>query len=208
MVFWAVGGIEGGSGFEHGAGDVEEAVGDRSQGAAMAVTSASEGGVFGAASGIVLNGDARPMVHGVGEPVMAGLSSDDDAALARPLGDRRDSCQTAQGGVISPLQGIAGFCEQRGEDDPSHSRQGCEDLHVMLLSLPRLGLLGRDEAGGQGIELAMGFLELPVDETDARDERGDVGAGGFGRTGGDPVRACCAARRAPGRRRSGGCDGA
>ena len=100
----------------------------------MAVTSASQGGVFRAASGVMLNGDARPVVHGVGEPVMAGLSSYHDAALARPLGDRRDPCQTAQGGVISSLQSIEGFCEQRGEDDPSHSRQGCEDRHVMLLS--------------------------------------------------------------------------
>ena len=146
--FLGCGGVEGGAGFEHGAGDVKEAIGDRSQGAGMAVTPASQGGVFGPASWVVLNGDARPMVHGVGEPVVAGLSSDDDAALARPLGDGRDTCQTAQGGVISPLQGIEGFCKQRGEDDPSHSRQGCEDLHVMLLSLPRLGLL-RSGRGGQ-----------------------------------------------------------
>ena len=111
----------------------------------MTVTSASQGGVLRTASKVVLNGDACPMIHGVGEPVMAGLSSDDDATLARPLGDRRDSCQTAQGGVVTSLQGIEGFCKQRGEDDPSHSRQGCEDLHVMLLSLPRLSVLGRDE---------------------------------------------------------------
>jgi len=56
------------------------------------------------------------------------------------------------------LSGIEGFCEQRGEDDPSHSLQGCEDLNVMLLPLPRLGLLGRDEAGGQAIEPVMRFL--------------------------------------------------
>ena len=129
----------------------------------MAVTPASESGVFRVASGVVLNGDARPVVHGVGEPVMAGLSSHHDAALARPLGDRRDSGQTAQRGVIPSLQGVESFCEQRGEDDPSHSRQGCEDFHVMLLPLPRPGLLRRNEPGGQGIELAMRFLELLVD---------------------------------------------
>jgi len=102
----------------------------------MAVTSASEGGIFRAASGVALNCDARPMVHGVGESVMASLSSHHYAALARPLGDRRDPCQTAQGGVISSLQSIEGFCEQRGEDDPSHSRQGCEDLHVICFLCP------------------------------------------------------------------------
>jgi hypothetical protein len=87
------------------------------------------------------------MVHGIGKPVMAGLPPDDDAAFARALGDGRDSGQTAQGGVIAPLQGIESLCEQRGEDDPSHSRQGCEDLHVMLLFLPRSGILCRDEPG-------------------------------------------------------------
>jgi len=64
----------------------------------MAVTSASEGGIFRAASGVMLNRDARPVVHGVGEPVMASLSSYHYAAFARPLGDRRDPCQTEQGG--------------------------------------------------------------------------------------------------------------
>ena len=85
----------------------------------MAMTSASEFGIFGAAARIVLNGDTRPVVDGVGEAVVAGLSSDDDAALSGPLGDRRDSCETAQGGVVASLQGIRGFCEQRGEDGPS-----------------------------------------------------------------------------------------
>src|SRR5208337_3184857 len=57
--------VEEASGFEHGAGDVEEAVGDRAQGAAVRVAAASEFGVFGSASRVVLNGDAGPMVDGV-----------------------------------------------------------------------------------------------------------------------------------------------
>ena len=32
-------------------------------------------------AGVVLHGNARPMVHGVGEPIMAGLPSYHDAAL-------------------------------------------------------------------------------------------------------------------------------
>jgi hypothetical protein len=78
---------------------------------------------------------------------MAGLPPDDDAAFAGPLGNRRDSRQTAQSGVVASPQGIPSLCEQRGEDDPSHSRQGCEDPHVMLLFLPRSGILCRDEPG-------------------------------------------------------------
>jgi hypothetical protein len=125
------------------------------------------------------------LVHGIGEPVMAGLSSDDNAALARSLGNRGDSSQTAQGGVIAPLQGIPSLCQQRGEDDPSYSRQGCEDFHVMLLCLPRFGILRRDEPGGQRLELAMGLFELPVHKADARYERRDVCSGGFNCSGGD-----------------------
>jgi hypothetical protein len=121
-IFGRRGRVEGSAGFQHGAGDVEEAVCDGSQGSAVAVASTSQGGVFRSAFGVALNSDAGPVVHGVGEAVMAGLSSCDDAALARPLGNGRDAGQTAQGGVIASLQGIEGFCEQRGEDDPSYSR--------------------------------------------------------------------------------------
>ena len=60
------------AGFEHGAGDVEEAVGDRRSALPLAtLTSASEFGIFGAAARIVLNGDTRPVVDGVGEAVVA-----------------------------------------------------------------------------------------------------------------------------------------
>lgn len=88
-------GVEGGARFEHGAGDGKEAVGDRSQGLDRGCDLGFEGRVFRSASEVVLNGEARPRVHGVGQSVMAGLSSDNDAALAGALGDRRDSCQAA-----------------------------------------------------------------------------------------------------------------
>ena len=54
---------------------------------------------------------------------------------------RANSGQTAQRGVVAPLQAIPSLCEQRGEDNPSNSRQGCKDFHVMLLLLPRPGIL-------------------------------------------------------------------
>src|SRR6516162_7783083 len=113
----------------------------------MTMPPAAQGSVFGFAPWIMLNGDARPMVHGVGKPVAAGLPPDNDATFARPLGDGRDSGQTAQSGVVAPLQAIPSLCEQRGEDNPSHSRQGCKDFNVMLLRLPRLRLLYRNELG-------------------------------------------------------------
>ena len=89
----------------------------------------------------MLHGDAGPVVEGVGEAIVAGLAAYDDATLSGSLGHWRDPCQTSQGGIISPLQRLPGFGEQRGEDGPSHSRQGCEDRRVMLLFLPRLALL-------------------------------------------------------------------
>src|SRR5262245_24320165 len=151
----------------------------------MAMTAASQGGVFSPASRVMLYGHACSMVHRVSETVVAGLPSHHNAALARSLGYGRDSRQTAQGGVIPSLQGIEAFCQQRGEDDPSHSRQGCEDLHVMLLSLPRLGLLGRGQAGGQNFEPVVRVLELLAYEANARNQGRDMGTSGFCRSGRD-----------------------
>ena len=55
----------------------------------------------------------------------------------------------------------------------------------MLLSLPRLDLRRRNEAGGQDVEPLMRILELSVYQTDARNQRGNVCAGGLDRTGSD-----------------------
>ena len=146
---------------------------------------AAQGGVFGFARWIMLNGDARPMVHGVGKPVTAGLPSDDNAALAGLLGDRRDSGQIAQRGVVAPFEAIPSLCEQRGEDNPSNSRQGCEDFHVMLLLLPRPGLLCWDELGCESVQLAICFFGLAVYKADARNKRLDMSAGRFNRSPGN-----------------------
>jgi hypothetical protein len=49
------------------------------------------------------------------------------------------------------------------------------DLNVTLLLLPRFGLPGWD-AGGQRFEPLMSVLNLTVDETDMRSERGKLAA--------------------------------
>ncbi len=121
----------------------------------MAMTPASQGCVFHPADPVVLHSNAGSMVHRVGETLMAGLSSDHNQALARPPGYGRDTRQAAQRGVVTSLQGIKAFCEQRGENDPSDARQGCQDLHIMLLLVPRLSLLVEGEPRGQGIEAFM-----------------------------------------------------
>jgi hypothetical protein len=57
-------GVEEGCVFQHGAGAIEEAIGNRSQGAAMAMTPGAQGGVLGFAVRVMLNSNARPMVRG------------------------------------------------------------------------------------------------------------------------------------------------
>src|SRR5512146_312015 len=184
-ILGVAGWVEGGSCPEHGTSDVEEAVCDRSQGASMAMSPGAQGGVLGAAYGIVLCGDAGPMVDGVGEPLMAGISAQHEAAFAGPPGDGCDACKAAQGVIISALQGIRSLCQQRGEDDPPDSRQGGEDVGVTLLWLPRLSLFGGAERGGQAVDLSMSVADLAIDQTDAIDQRQDVSAGGFGSAIGD-----------------------
>jgi hypothetical protein len=154
----------------------------------MAMTSASEFSVFGAAARIVLNGDTRPVVDGVGEAVVAGLSSDDDAAPSGPLGHGRDSCQTAQRGVIASLQGIPGFCEQRGEDGPSHSGKDARISASCCFFCPGSASSAGVRRGGQAVDPAMGVFDLTVEQADARDEQSDMGARGFDCSGGDAHR--------------------
>ena len=48
-----------------------------------------------------------------------------------------------------------------------------------------LRALCRNQLGSKSIQLAIGLFDLPVQKADAPDERLDVGAGGFGRSGGN-----------------------
>ena len=103
------------------------------------------------------------------------------------------SCETAQGGVVASLQGIRGFCEQRGEDGPSHSPGKDARISASCCFFCLwLGLLGWHEAGGQAVDPAMGVFDLTVEQADARDEQSDMGARGFDRSGGDTHRRACA----------------
>jgi hypothetical protein len=120
---------------------------------------------------------------GVDEQVVTGLSSQDNAPLTRALGDRRDSCQTAQGGIVTSLQGIASASRVARTILPTPGKDARISTSYWLFAA-RFGLLGRDEAG-QRVGPLMRLLKLTVDETDARKERGEVCAGGFDRAGGN-----------------------
>ena len=107
----------------------------------MRMTPGTQSGIAASASGIVLCCHYCPVVDGCSQPVGASLSHLDATGFAAPFGDRSNPGQRAQGVVVSLLDGLVGLCEQRGEDDPSHPRQGAQDRRVALLGcLPRLGL--------------------------------------------------------------------
>jgi len=182
--------VEGGLGFKHGASDSEEPIGDAAQGAAMAMTALAQFRVAGAAARIVLDGDTGPMIDGGAQPQMAGLTHEDDAALAAASRHRSDAGQSAQRMIISFAQRFRGLAEQRGEDDPSDARQGSQDRHVALLGfLPRrIFLSAFSELVGEFVEPSMRLLYLLVHQFEARRHGGDVGGRCFDRATGDNER--------------------
>ena len=61
----------------------------------------------------------------------------------------------------------------------------------MLLFPPRLGLpgiLGWSEASDERVDAALGVLDLPIEQADARDQRSDMSAGRLHGSGGEAER--------------------
>ena len=106
---------------EHGASDVKEPVSDGAKGPAVSMTALPEGGVLSLAAAIMLHGHPGPMIKRPAEPGVAGKPSGHDAALAGALGHRRRATKCPQSLIVSALQRLPAFCEQRGEDDPAVS---------------------------------------------------------------------------------------
>ena len=114
------------------------------------------------------------MIGGVCQARITGISAQDGTAASGLARDGSDAHQGSQGVIVSPLQGLASFCQQRDEVGPPDSRQGGEDDHVTLHVLSRLGFPSVAEFVGQGIELPDGVGDLAVDEPDAVEEGVDV----------------------------------
>jgi len=134
-----------------------------------------ESSIFDSAALVMLHSGARPMVDGVAQADVSGLSHKNDFALARSLGDWRDARQALQGVVISPSQRIRGFCEQRGEDDPSNARQGSQDRHVTLLIEWNNKAVGFVGYGGNGGARSVEILRQVVSNVELADVRAQVG---------------------------------
>ena len=90
--------------FEHGASDERETIGNTCKGAAMAMTALAQFGVAGAAAGVVLDGDAGPMVDSGAQPQMTGLAHENHAALTAAPRHRGNTRQSAQRMIISLAQ--------------------------------------------------------------------------------------------------------
>src|SRR5258708_17190656 len=171
---------------QHRTGDGKHSVGDGSQCAPMRMAAFAQLGVASAAQPVVLNGGPRPVIDSSPQTHVTGLAHNHDAALAAPLGHRRDTAQTAERVIISLTQGLPGLGEQRGEDDPSDSRQGPQDRHVaLLLALPRLRFLGSGEVDAEGIEPPMRLLELTVHDLQPKRDHTDMSGCRLGRAAGD-----------------------
>ena len=171
---------------KHCAGDVKQPIADRAEGACVAVTTEAQSGVLGAAARIVLRGNACPVVESVPKPRITGEPSRDDAALSGTLGDRSSATKSPQGVIVSSLEGFPSLCEQRGEDDPTVSWQGCEDRSVALLvCLSRFALRRLGQEATQPVELAVRILELAVDHSQTFGEHANMSACGLDRPGRD-----------------------
>ncbi len=76
---------------QHGAGDGQQPVCDRAQGAAVGVAALAQGAVLGPADGIVLDGHPAPVIDGVYQAALAGPSADYAPYFAGSSGDRCDA---------------------------------------------------------------------------------------------------------------------
>ena len=121
------------------------------------------------------------MVDGVGEAVVAALSSDDDAALFRTFlvtgatsRDRaRRRSRVAAGHPKASASSVARTVL------PTPGKDARIAASVLLFLRPKPRRLGRHEAGRSGRRSGPRRPDLTAEQADARDEQSDMGARGF-----------------------------
>ena len=99
---------------EQRAGERQQSIGEAPQGVAMAVPLAPELGIARTTDRLDLGRDARPVIDGVLQSLVARISSNHEEELATALGYRSHTGQCAQGVIISAPQRLAGLGEQHG----------------------------------------------------------------------------------------------
>src|SRR3546814_11315414 len=90
---------------EHGAEHGEQAVGDGAQGTGMAMAALAQAAVFGAGSGIALQGRHRPMIDDIMEAAADGEGTHDDVAFTGQYGTRGTDTPESHTVVISEYPG-------------------------------------------------------------------------------------------------------
>src|SRR5215469_13785958 len=131
------------------------------------MATSAERGVIGFARRVGYRRDPRPVIERVTQTDIAGVAHQDHPVLAALFGDRRDSCERAQGVVVSLRKGPRGLSEHRGGYDSSHSWQRSEDLDVAVLALLRALVRGGLELVEQGLQTLAAVLTLAVDQKQA-----------------------------------------
>ena len=118
---------------QHCAGDARQAVGDRAQGAVVAVAASPQRAVLRFASGVALDRDTRPVLEHVAQPTVHGQAPRHDAHAPGLPGHRRRPAQAAQRLVVAPAEHVAGLREQGRRharaDAGDGARDGCLPVH-------------------------------------------------------------------------------
>src|SRR3546814_4364733 len=147
----------------------------------MAMAALAQAAVFGAASGIALQGGQSPMIGDILEAAAGGQATHDELAFTGLSGDRGDAAQASQDVVISASQGIPCLCEQRGDGDPAGSWRGREDGHVALLwLLPRLAAFRGGQVSAQLVQLCTRRAQLAIAEGEVLGRNRDMRANRLG----------------------------
>src|SRR5512134_3677895 len=148
----------------------------------MGVAALAQSSIATAALGVVLDGDARPMIDRITQPNVRRIAPDDNVGLATPPGDRGDARQGPERLVIAATERPGSLGEQRGEIDPADPRHRLEDLDIAPLAALLGGRRPLAQRGTKFIEFARGVTKLAVDDAQPGNEGANVDAGGLGNT--------------------------
>ncbi len=120
---------------QHGTCDCQEPVSDSPQCSSVCMSSCSEGLVLGFTDGIVLQDHIGPVVDGIGQSVLDGLSSDHGDAFSGSSDNWGNPAQTPQGFVVSCFQGISAFGEEGRQDPDTDSRDRAQDCNIVVVAV-------------------------------------------------------------------------
>ena len=98
-------------------GALQKAVDHATNGATVRVPVGTERLVVRFGSGVILRGDAAPVVEGLSQTVVAGAALLDEGTFGATTGSSAhgsDSGETSQSLVVSRLQSRMAFCEHHG----------------------------------------------------------------------------------------------